>query len=341
MLTAMPSGTLSRARRLLPSRPAGALRGRLWAQAATGFAAAMVALASGCGDRTRHPFFDRVGEAPVIFAHRGGGGLGPEATLPVLLAAHTDLHAVVEFDVHRSRDGRLVVIHDETVDRTTNGTGRVVDLDLASLQALDAGHCALPGQGDGTAAPALCREPTAAARFVFRGRGYRIPTLAEVLAALPAEAFLSIEAKGAGFEAELASALRTSGRLHRLVIGAEDDDVAARLKDRLPEAAHFHPRAAATCLALASKAAFGYSCPAYEVFASPLEGAGLRLDTAGMLSTAHRRGIAVVYWTVNDEATLERLFRLGADGVYTDYPDRARRVRDRLRGSGDAGPGRP
>jgi glycerophosphoryl diester phosphodiesterase len=294
--------------------------------------AATAVTVGGCGDWARHPFFDRAarGRGMLTFAHRGGGGLGPEATLPLLVAADRDLGAVVEFDVHRSRDGRLVVIHDDTVDRTTNGTGRVADLTFAELGALDAGYCATPGQGDGTDASAACKAPARTGNYPFRGMGYRIPAFEEVLAALPLTAFLAIEVKAEGFEAEFAARLRASGRLANVVVGSEYDDVAVRLKDLLPEVAHFYPKSAATCLALAAKASFGYPCPEYDLFAAPLEGAGLALDTSDVLDTAHDRGIGVVYWTINDEPTIKRLFYLGADGIFTDYPDRAERVKARL-----------
>ena len=291
------------------------------------------AATTGCADRPRHPFFDRVaarGAGPVVFAHRGGGGLGPEATLPTLLAAHATWGMVVEFDVHRSRDGQLVVIHDDTVDRTTDGHGAVAGLTWAELGGLDAGFCATPGEGDGTDARGDCHDPAAAAGFPFRGKGYRIPSLDQVLAALPQEAFFGVEAKAGGFEEQLAATLRASGRLEHLVVGSEFDDVSVRLKDLLPEVAHYMPKAAATCFALSAKASYGYPCPEYEIFASPLSGAGLALDTPAVLQAAHHRGVAVVYWTINDGPTLDHLFGLGADGVFSDYPDRAQRARDRL-----------
>ena len=244
----------------------------------------------------------------------------------------------MEFDVHRSKDGAIVVIHDDTVDRTTDGTGRVDALTLAELQALDAGHCARPGQGDGTAPETACRATDASPDdFPFRGQGYRIPTLAEVLEALPAGVAISIEAKAAGFEEQLAEQLRDSGRLEQLVVGSALDEVSLRLKALLPEVAHFLPTAAATCVGLTAKAALASypACPEYEVFASPIRGAGLALDTQDVLDAAHARGMRVIYWTINEEAELERLFRLGVDGVFTDYPARAQTVLERLRAAGE------
>jgi glycerophosphoryl diester phosphodiesterase len=293
----------------------------------------LIAALGGCrGEAATRPRLLGAAPGPLVFAHRGGGGEAPESTLAALLGSHRrDPALVVDLDVHASRDGHLVVIHDATVDRTTNGSGRVAALTLAELKALDAGHCATPGRGNGTARRGRCADE-GAGPFPFRGQGHRIPTLDEVLAALPVDARLSVEVKAPGFEATVAAALRAAGRLSRLAIGSVDDDVAARLRALLPEAAHFLPRGAATCLALAAKLRAGFwDCPRFEIFAAPRAALGLDLTTPAVIGAAHARGVPVVYWTINDEAEMERLLRAGADGLYTDYPARARRVIERLR----------
>jgi glycerophosphoryl diester phosphodiesterase len=292
----------------------------------------------GCWERDLHPFFlaDAAHRRPFIFAHRGGGGsLGPEEALPTLLEAYRrDPLAVVEFDIYKSKDGQLVVIHDDSVDRTTNGHGLIADLTLAELQSLDAGYCFRPGQGDGTAEGDDCRKGDPA-QFPKRGMGTRIATLEEVLAALPREAWISIELKTTGMEEQFAAIARQSGRMDHLITGSEFDDISVRLRDILPELPQYLPRGAATCLALAAKLHLRYpDCPEYEAFASPLEGAGLALDTHDVLDAAHTSGVEVIYWTINDEPEMERLLRLGADGIFTDYPDVGRKVVDRLRAEG-------
>jgi glycerophosphoryl diester phosphodiesterase len=265
---------------------------------------------------------------PIVFAHRGGSGEAPENTLQGMQAALADNPAVaIETDVRRSRDGHLVMIHDATVDRTTNGQGKVEALTLAELQALDAGYCATPGIGRGTASASVCRAPGEAKRFPLRGRGYRIPTLAEVLAGLPAQTLIGIEVKAAGFEEQVARELRKAGRLRRLVIGSAIDDVSSRLRKLLPEVPHYFPRWAALRLTAAAKLSNGrLSRPVYQVLALPLKGGGFDLDTPGMVQVARQLGLTITYWTINDPAEMERLLRLGADGIITDYPRRARAV---------------
>src|SRR5688500_15378311 len=114
---------------------------------------------------------------PLVFAHRGGSGEAPESTLEAFLAAARDPGVALELDLRASSDGHIVVIHDATVDRTTGGTGRVDQLTLAELQALDAGFCATPGRGSGTARRRDCDPAPDPQRFPIRGRGLRIPTL--------------------------------------------------------------------------------------------------------------------------------------------------------------------
>lgn len=267
---------------------------------------------------------------PIVFAHRGGAGEAPESTVAALQLAARDPGTAVELDVRRSRDGHLVAMHDATVDRTTNGKGRVADLTLAQLRALDAGYCASPGQGRGTLREQAC-EQADPARVPFRGRGHRIPTIAEALAALPRTTLVLLELKEPGAEAALAAVVRASGRLPRVVVGSENDAVAARLKQLLPEVTHFFPKRAAACLAVAAKLRVATGCDGYDLLAVPRTAAGLDLTSPTLIAGAHARGVSVVYFTINDEEEMERLLRAGADGIITDYPTRARRVLQRLR----------
>lgn len=283
------------------------------------------------GTSTGGPVLSSV-HRPVIFAHRGGAAEGPESTLPTMLdVVARNPQVAIELDVRQSRDGRIVVNHDATVDRTTNGTGRVADLTWAELRALDAGHCTTPGEGAGTAAPALCRDPALANHFPLRNRGFRMATLDEVLDTLPPSTVIAIEVKEPGFEAVLADRLRRSGRLGRLVVGSANDDVGARLLTLLPEVPQYFPKWAGTRLALGIKLANGrFNRPDYQVMAIPRHGAGLDLDTPGLVAIAHRLGIFVVYFIIDADDEMERLLRLGADALITDYPTRARTVNDRL-----------
>ena len=132
--------------------------------------------AAGC--QSRRPVTPPLSDIPrpIVFAHRGGSGDAPENTVRAMQAAlAANPHVAIELDVRRSRDGHLVVIHDATVDRTTGAPGAVADLTLAQLQALDAGHCATPGIGRGTAAPAACRSGPRRSSFPSGARATASP----------------------------------------------------------------------------------------------------------------------------------------------------------------------
>jgi glycerophosphoryl diester phosphodiesterase len=117
-----------------------------------------------------------------------------------------------------------------------------------------------------------------------------------------------------------------------VVIGSMSDEIGARLRALLPEVAHYFPRWAAIRLTAAAKLSNGHlSRPAYQVLALPVGRSGFDLDTGGMIAVARSLGVLITYWTINEPAEMERLLRLGADGLITDYPRRAREVVTRMR----------
>jgi glycerophosphoryl diester phosphodiesterase len=122
------------------------------------------------GDTDDPPGNPFLSDQLLNIAHRGGGRLRPEATLPAFENALSVGADVLEFDLHASSDGVVVVIHDETVDRTTDGTGAVQAMTFAELRMLDAGYEFTPDGGQ---------------TFPYRGMGIQIPTLVEVLAGFP------------------------------------------------------------------------------------------------------------------------------------------------------------
>src|SRR5699024_4611846 len=105
----------------------------------------------------------------LVIAHRGGRGLAPEGTLTAFDQAVSLGVDVLEFDTHLTKDGHLVVIHDDTVDRTTNGTGKVNELTLEEVQNLDAGYSFTDEEDE----------------YVFRDQGVYIPTVEEVFQKYP------------------------------------------------------------------------------------------------------------------------------------------------------------
>ena len=270
---------------------------------------------------TAHPSHRSLaGLSPTLHvSHRGGASLAPENTLHAFrqaLARHrTD---VLELDVQATRDGVLVVHHDETLERCTDGRGAVAAMDWSELRRLDAAHHFTLDGG---------------ATFPLRGQGIGVPRFDELLAALP-DVRLNVElkAEAAGAADVFAAALRAADALDRVWIGSESDALGARLVAALPEACHFYPRDALTIAVMALKSGGELAADdPYTVLDMPLHFHGLRLVDPSLVTAARERGRWLNVWTVNDEAEMHRCVADGVGGVMTDRPDLLRRVLDHAR----------
>ena len=261
----------------------------------------------------RHPFLE--GLRPTLhIAHRGGALLAPENTLAAFRAAverwHTDM---LELDLHATRDGELVVSHDPTLQRCTDGHGRIADHTLAELERLDAGfHFTLDG---GRTHP-------------FRGQGVGIPTFREVLRAFPGVRLnVEVKAEAQGVEKTVAELIRSEGAVRRVCLGSELDPLGERLVEAAPEVCAFYPRDALTQLVLAIKSgAEPPDDPRYQVLDMPLDYGEVRLVDAPFVEATTRLGRWVNVWTIDDPATMRALVAIGVGGIMTDRPDLLREV---------------
>jgi glycerophosphoryl diester phosphodiesterase len=247
---------------------------------------------------------------PLLIAHRGGSALMPENTLAAFRHAVDVWQAdMIELDVRASADGHCVVIHDATVDRTTDGQGSVAAMTLAQLQALDAGY-QFTSDGGRT--------------FPMRGRGVRIPTIAEVLTRLP-QTRLTVESKAAAAQQPLFTAIAQHQATQRVIAAGERNAYRTSFHSyegpksaSLEEAMPFFLMHRIYC------ARFGrvpadvvQTCEVYR---------GRRIVTPRLVRDFHRRGVLVHVWTVNEIADMERLLDWGVDGLVTDRPDRLAEV---------------
>jgi glycerophosphoryl diester phosphodiesterase len=229
----------------------------------------------------------------LVIAHRGASGYAPENTLAAFRRAVALGISFVETDLQLSRDARFVAIHDASVNRTTNGEGRVHDLTLAELRRLDAGSW-----------------------FGSEFAGERIPTLEEILEFSKKHDvvfYLEVKPGGSwGGEHALIGALRDSGEIARTVVISFDAAIVGRMRLIEP-----------TLMT-------GLLCDGQ--FAQPIEKAleiGARqlamkgnLVTPSLLAEAHKKDLQVVCWTVNHPAHMRMLTDAGVDGIMSDYPDR-------------------
>jgi glycerophosphoryl diester phosphodiesterase len=259
-----------------------------------------------------HPYLALPG--PWLVAHRGGGGLAPENTLAAFdLAVRLGADAL-EIDVRRTRDGEVVIFHDEETTRLTGRPGTIEARTLDEVGALDAGASFTTDGG---------------ATFPFRGDGLAVPTLAGLLARHPALR-LNIDAKtdDESLALALARVLTTAGAEPRACVGSFHDVQAERLGTLLPGCARYLPERAATCHVLAAKAgASGDGCPGgYQLASLPHRVGDLTVVDRAVVDYFHARGLPVHVWTVDDPAEQRALLDLGVDGIVTDRPDLLRQV---------------
>jgi glycerophosphoryl diester phosphodiesterase len=259
--------------------------------------------------------------SPWLVAHRGGSLLAPENTFAAFDRAVALGADAIETDVRRTRDGVVVLFHDDTTERITGVRGTIEARTAAEVAALDAAFGFTPDGGRA---------------FPHRGSGVRIPRLAETFARYPAMRF-SIDAKSRSpaLADALAATIREARAEDRVCVGSFHDDQADRLGALLPSACRFLPRRAATWHVLAAHARLpGALCPArYDLAALPPRRGPVPVVTARTVEHFHRLGMPVHVWTVDEEPEMRALLALVVDGLVTDRPGRLAAVLGRAAGA--------
>lgn len=243
--------------------------------------------------RRRLPAIDAfLRDRPVCIAHRGGAGIAPENTLAAFENAAKIGAPWSELDVRASKRGALVVMHDCTLERTTNGSGRVCDFTLKELQSLDAG-----------------------AHFSRKFAGERIPSFSEVLKAARGRMRLLVEIKEEGTEEAVVSALRRHGMTDNCIVISFSPRALYRVRTLT--------RDIATGLILKLDRP---AVPGPLILRTRRLGASLISPhhagvTRAFVQAAHAKGLTIITWTVNDRARMKQLLAMGVDGITTDRPD--------------------
>ena len=233
----------------------------------------------------------------LVIAHRGASAAAPENTLAAFRLA-ADLGADgVELDVRRTVDGQLVVIHDASVHRTTDGTGRVAALTLDQLRRFDAGR-----------------------KFGPPFRGERIPLLSKVFEVLGGRLLVDVEVKAAGVEAALLDLIRKTQMMDSVLISSFDAQVVAHVRDLAPEMP----------AGLLQSAADPYAAVSVRATAYLPEVTAL---TADVVASCRSHGLRVITWTVRTEEEARQALRVGVDGIIADDPTLIRKMLARLKTS--------
>lgn len=260
-----------------------------------------------------HPFFAQFEQRPLVMAHQGGNGLWPDNTLYAFEQAAAMGVDVLEMDIHSTADGVLVVMHDDTVDRTTDGSGPIQSLTLEEIKALDAGYHWSADEG-GT--------------FPYRGQGITVPTLEEVFAAFP-DVALNIEIKQAepSLVEPFCQLIREYGMGERVLVASFHQETVRAFRQACPEVATSSGEGEVIALFALSKLFLEATYePAAQAVQVPEYRSGLHVLAPRFVDAAHGRGLEVHAWTINEIPDMERLVALGVDGLITDYPDRLMEV---------------
>jgi len=251
-----------------------------------------------------------------VLAHAGGSLLWPDNTMMAFDGAARLGVDVLELDVHETLDGEFVVIHDDTVDRTTDGSGAVSEMTMPELRRLDAGHYWTAegprgGQGDDA--------------YPYRGAGATLPTLGEVLSAFPDTAVnVEIKQDDVGVAERLCDYLVQAGTTERVMVGSFHGRPLGAFRKACPAVAtSASQNEVAFFVALEKLRLAAVLTPPYDAMQVPMTFSGITVVTPHFVEAAHARGVDVHVWTINDEGTMRDLVDMGVDGIITDRPDRA------------------
>jgi glycerophosphoryl diester phosphodiesterase len=239
---------------------------------------------------------------PVI-GHRGNRAHAPENTLESLREAVALGVDAVEFDLRVSRDGTLVVMHDETLDRTTNGSGPVALRTVTELKGLDAG-AGFTTDGGRT--------------FPWRGRGVRVPTFDETIESLPRELPCIVELKTPAATELLRVAVRRHGIAHRIIVAGFDPAATRPLRGAGFALGACTPDVASLVLPALLRRRFA-PLP-FQALCIPPRWNGIPVPIAALARALRDSGTVIHVWTVNNAAYALRLWRAGVQGILSDDP---------------------
>jgi glycerophosphoryl diester phosphodiesterase len=254
-----------------------------------------------------HPYYaDR--PTVMVIAHQGGNHLWPDNTLFAFQNAVALGADVLEMDLHITSDDTLVIIHDETVDRTTDGSGEVEQMTLAEIKALDAAYRWTRDDG---------------ATYPYRGQGIQIPTLEEVFQAFPGQRMtIEIKKTERSMAKPFCAMIRKYNMQNRVLVASFHDQRMAEFRAECPEVATSSARQETTVFVLLSKVWLGgLFSPQFHSLQVPKESSGITVMTPEFVQAAHARNLKVEPWTINDPEQMRQYLAWGVDGMITDRPD--------------------
>ena len=253
-------------------------------------------------------FFDP--PRPRAFAHRGSSGDFPENTLPAFAAARDLGVPYIELDVHMTRDGHVVVAHDDNLERVGGADGLIREMTLAEVSRVDAAYSFTP--------------PSAAGReFPFRGRGIRVPELAEVFAACPEQRFIvEIKQTSPSLIAGLIGVIDRAAMRRRVLVASEHQAPIDEFRAAAPDIPTNFPTAEVAAFLMSLPPGAPPFVPRGVALQIPPEHESWQMVTPETVAAAHRIGVEMHVWTINEEAEMCAMLALGVDGIITNFPAR-------------------
>ncbi len=246
----------------------------------------------------------------LVIAHQGGERLFPSNTLYAFDEAYKLGVDMFELDIHQSKDGHLMVIHDDTVDRTTDGQGYIKNMDLAEIQTLDAGYY---WTKDGSTYP-------------YRAQGIKIPTLAELFERYPTMPMvIDIKQKSPEIEQQLCKLLRQFNKTDDTIIGSFHLNALKKFRVLCPEVPTSLQAIESLKMLLysylSSKLVFSMFRPKARAAHVPMRAGWIQIVHPKFVKLAKQKNLALHVWTINDVQEMKELIELGVDGIMTDRPD--------------------
>ena len=254
---------------------------------------------------------------PRIVAHRGDSANYPENTLPAFLSGVRMGIDVIETDVHITRDGEIVIWHDPTLERNTDGEGALEIHTLKELKRLDAGYTFTKDGGK---------------TYPFRGKGIQLCTLSEALEACPDERFnIDLKSQEEDIVERYIDVIRKHNAENRVCTASFHLNNLKKLRRLAPDLLTSVSTLEVAPLVLKTKmhmlpAAFDRKI----IFQVPVRQYGITIINKRFIDEMHKRDAVVMVWTINEEEEMERLYKLGVDTIMTDDPALLIKTAERL-----------
>ncbi|WKZ42795.1 MAG: glycerophosphodiester phosphodiesterase [Anaerolineales bacterium] len=248
---------------------------------------------------------------PLVIAHQGGDGVWPGDTMYAFENAVHIGADVLEMDAHITQDGQIVLMHDEEVDRTTDGTGLIEDKTLEELKQLDAAYD-WSNDDDKT--------------FPYRGQGIQVPTLDEVFKKFPQMRYvIEIKLTKNPIQQPLCDLIRKYNMQDKTLVGSFHDEAMQNFRAVCPEVATSAASDEVRNYVLLGKVfLWGFYAPHFQTIQppwNPEDSLGIQIMTERFIRESHAKNIRVEPWTVNDPELMKRYIEWGVDGIITDRPD--------------------